>query len=310
MSENTQEKNTNEIVIVAHNASFHADDVFAVATILLSLEGKPARVVRTRNPEEIASADYVVDVGGEYDPARKRFDHHQKGGAGKRDNGIPYAAFGLVWKHIGPVACNNDNDLWQKIDTDLVCAIDANDNGFDISKNLIEGVYSPSLSLNFMIEKPTWEERGNDDHMYERFMHAVVKAKFFLERYITVQLASIKAQREIVATYKASNNKELIVFAHDYERINFIHALAPLPEIKFFIYPNHSGTWTAETVPVGEGSFEKRKPFPESWAGLSGEALVSASGVNDAYFCHNGRFVAYATSEEGAINLAKIALES
>ncbi|MBP9852235.1 MAG: MYG1 family protein [Candidatus Pacebacteria bacterium] len=310
MPENTQEK-----IIVTHNASFHADDVFAVATLLLSMsqgsaQGQSVKVIRTRDPEEIAAAHYVVDVGGIYDPATNRFDHHQKGGAGKRDNGIPYAAFGLVWKHIGQVVCNNDMDLWQKIDTDLVCGIDANDNGFDISKNLIEGVFPASLSLNFMIEKPTWEERSNDDQMYERFMHAVVKAKFFLERYITVQLASIKAKREIKATYEASQHKAIIIFPHDYERVNFMQTLAVLPEIIFFIYPNHSGTWTAETVPVGEGSFEKRKPFPEAWAGLSGEALVAASGVPDAYFCHNGRFVAYATSEEGAINLAKIALES
>ena len=32
---------------------------------------------------EVASkADYLVDFGGENDPLRKRFDHHQQGGAG------------------------------------------------------------------------------------------------------------------------------------------------------------------------------------------------------------------------------------
>lgn len=305
-----------EIIIVTHSASFHADDVFAVATLLILLgneaesKNQTIKVLRTRHPDEIATGDYVVDVGGEYDPARNRFDHHQKGGAGKRKNNIPYASFGLVWKHFGLQICGGDETLWQKIENELVCAIDANDNGFDISKNLIEGVSTPNLTLNFMIEKPTWEERGNEAMMYERFMAAVTKARAFLERYIVVQRASVTAVREITETHNASQNKELIVFPKDYERYNFMQTLSHLPEIKFFIYPNHSGTWTSETVPVSEDTFEKRKSFPEAWAGLSDDALVSVSGVEDAYFCHNGRFVAYARSQEGAIQLAKIALES
>ena len=41
------------------------------------------------------SADIVIDVGGQYDPDAGRFDHHQRGGAGERENGIPYSSFGL-----------------------------------------------------------------------------------------------------------------------------------------------------------------------------------------------------------------------
>ncbi|KAK2102094.1 UPF0160 protein myg1, mitochondrial [Saguinus oedipus] len=36
-----------------------------------------AEIVRTRDPEKLASCDIVVDVGGEYDPERHRYDHHQ-----------------------------------------------------------------------------------------------------------------------------------------------------------------------------------------------------------------------------------------
>jgi uncharacterized UPF0160 family protein len=304
------ENQSHKITIAAHSASFHADDVFAVATILLSLpKGQEANIIRTRHPEEIAAADFVVDVGGIYASEQNRFDHHQKGGAGKRDNGIPYAAFGLVWKHIGPQVCGDDMELWQKIDNELVCAIDANDNGVDIGKNLIDGVYSPTLSLFLMVEKPTWEERGNEALMYERFMAAMEKAKTFLARYIVVQKASIDARREIIATYNATENKSLVVFRKDYERFNFIYTLATLPEIKFFIYPDNAGTWSTETVPVGESSFEKRKPFPEAWAGLHDDALVAASGVEDAFFCHNGRFLCKSRTQEAAIKLAKLALD-
>ena len=87
-------------------------------------------------------------------------------------------------------------------------------------------------------------------------------------------------------------------------------ALASLPEIKFFIYPDNSGTWSAETVPVTGDSFEKRKSFPEAWAGLVGSDMAKASGVESAIFCHNSRFLCKATDEAGAIQLAKIAIES
>ncbi|NWI13981.1 MYG1 protein, partial [Crypturellus soui] len=37
-----------------------------------------AEVIRTRDPQRLAQCDVVVDVGGEYDPARHRYDHHQR----------------------------------------------------------------------------------------------------------------------------------------------------------------------------------------------------------------------------------------
>jgi len=35
--------------------------------------------VRTRDPEVLKTLDIIVDVGGEYDAKRNRFDHHQQG---------------------------------------------------------------------------------------------------------------------------------------------------------------------------------------------------------------------------------------
>ena len=37
-----------------------------------------AEIVRTRDPEQLAKCDIVVDVGGEFDPKRHRYDHHQR----------------------------------------------------------------------------------------------------------------------------------------------------------------------------------------------------------------------------------------
>ena len=95
--------------LITHDGSFHADDLFACATlsVLLEKKGEAFEIIRTRDGDIIRNGDYVFDVGGIYDPENNRLDHHQKGGAGKRENGIEYSSFGLVWKKFGEEICNS-----------------------------------------------------------------------------------------------------------------------------------------------------------------------------------------------------------
>ena len=50
--------------LVTHNGSFHADDLFAAATLSLYLDKKgfDYEIVRTRDMAVINKADYVVDL--------------------------------------------------------------------------------------------------------------------------------------------------------------------------------------------------------------------------------------------------------
>ena len=54
--------------IITHDGKFHADDVFAVATLLLILrrESPSVSIVRSRDSALVARADFVIDVGGQY----------------------------------------------------------------------------------------------------------------------------------------------------------------------------------------------------------------------------------------------------
>src|SRR6185369_12848851 len=136
----------------------HPDDVFAVATLKLLLENdQELTIIRTRDVEKISAADYVVDVGGEYDPARNRFDHHQTSGAGKRENTIPYASFGLVWKKFGEQVCGS-KEIADKIEEKLVLTIDADDNGLIFSEPKIKDLYSYDIPSFFYSLNPTWKE--------------------------------------------------------------------------------------------------------------------------------------------------------
>src|SRR3989344_2316182 len=118
--------------LVTHDGSFHTDDLFACATLSLYLEknSQAFDIIRTRDDETIAGADYVFDVGGIYDEASNKFDHHQTGGAGERENKIAYSSFGLVWKKFG-AEISGAKEVADLVERKLVMPVDANDSGID-----------------------------------------------------------------------------------------------------------------------------------------------------------------------------------
>ena len=62
-------------------------------------------------------------------------------------------------------------------------------------------------------------------------------------------------------------------------------------------------------VPATTDTFDARADLPASWAGLRDADLAAVTGVPDAKFCHNGRFIAAAKSYEGIRQLARLALQ-
>ncbi|GAA0415810.1 MYG1 family protein [Cocleimonas flava] len=286
---------TNKI-IATHNGNFHADDVFSVAALKSIFP--PFTLIRTRNLDKIAKADIVIDVGGEYDADAGRFDHHQRGGAGERENGIPYSSFGLIWQKYGVEICGGSKDIAHAVDTGLVSTIDAIDCGH--VTGVSEGV---SLSQTISMFNPTWQE---DAHFDDCFDEAVEFASHVLSRFIASANGGISA-REIVA--KAIENAEdprVIVLEKYTPWKRTVHDLSE--RALYMIYPSQTGQWRIQTVPVEPGSFEDRKPLPSTWAGLSDGELQQVTGIKDAMFCHNGLFIAGAESFESTMRMATIAL--
>ncbi|WP_350636582.1 MYG1 family protein, partial [Pseudoalteromonas sp. GW168-MNA-CIBAN-0100] len=81
------------------------------------------KLIRTRDMKLISKADVVIDVGGEHNPETGRFDHHQRGGAGARENGIPFSSFGLIWQKYGLEICQGSQEIANAIDSGLVSTI-------------------------------------------------------------------------------------------------------------------------------------------------------------------------------------------
>lgn len=293
----------NKKTIVTHSGRFHADDVFAVALLRMLPEWRGAKLIRTRDMEIINKADLVVDVGMIYDPAKNRFDHHQTGGAGKYENGIPYSGFGLVWKEFGNRVCGSP--AVTKIITEmLVQQIDAMDNGLTIETPNMPGVSEYVMDSMVDAFNPSWKEKDYDrDQAFNKVVKFAVQV---LAREIKRAQDKIDAFALVEKIYQESTDKRILVFP---EQLPYVDVLLKYSEPRFVIAPHTvPGTWSAKTIIVKKGSFENRCDLPKAWAGKRDEDLVKISGVADARFCHNALYIAVAGSKEGAVKMAQIAL--
>ncbi len=287
----------NDKTIATHNGNFHADDVFSIAAFKILC---PAfKLIRTRDSELIAKADIVIDVGGEYDPETDRFDHHQRGGAGERENGIPYSSFGLIWQKYGLEICQGKSDVANAVDAGLVSTIDAIDCGH--VKGVAEGI---SLSQTIGMFNPTWQEESDFDACFDE---AVDFASRVLMRFIAAASGGISAKAIVAKAIDEAADPRVIVLEKYTPWKRTVHALSE--EALYVIYPAPTGQWRIQTVPVEPGSFDNRKSLPKAWAGLSGSELQEVSGIDDAMFCHNGLFIAGAESFESTMKMAAIAVE-
>jgi len=288
----------NDKTIATHNGNFHADDVFSIAAF--KIISPSFKLIRTRDAELIAKADIVIDVGGKYDPDTDRFDHHQRGGAGERENGIPYSSFGLIWQKYGLQICQGNQDVANAVDAGLVSTIDAIDCGH--IKGISEGI---SLSQTISMFNPTWQE---DSHFDTCFDEAVDFATRVLTRFIASANGGISAKEIVAQAIENAKDPRVIVLEKYTPWKRTVLTLSE--EALYMVYPSQTGQWRIQTVPVELGSFEDRKSLPKLWAGLSDNELKEVTGIDDAMFCHNGLFIAGAESFESTMKMAHIALEA
>lgn len=285
--------------IVTHSGAFHADDVFAVATLQLAFGVDEVTVIRSRDAAVIATADIVVDVGGVYDVAAQRFDHHQNG-APVRANGIPYAAFGLVWQTYGEQV-GESLAVATALEKKIVLAVDADDNGITLTD--VRDADIPPFELAQVIRSFV-PERGSDANSDEAFFEAVVFVRGLLSRLIVKKTASLAMEAVVAANYAAAVDKRVLVFTESVSA----GACIDYPDVMVVVMPDNPAinqNWLASTVRVAQDTFDARVYFPESWRGLRDAELAAVSGIPDAIFCHKAGFMFVAASREGAMMAAE-----
>lgn len=293
-----------------HSGAFHADDVFATALLKLQF-GDDFVVMRSRDPEVIAAADIVYDVGGICDPEKLRFDHHMADFP-KRDDGRPYSSVGLIWEHFGtqilwkvtglsPI--KELQDIAGEIDQEFILPIDLIDNG-------VTAPGATDVTVAVDLFNPNWTEASSDDDVDAAFFKAVDFARGMLLRIFAAKLAEYRAETEIHEAAMRTEDPRLIELPRSVPFRNAVHRLQ-LTELLYVVSPSgNKGNWGVTAVSVEPNSFVNRKDMPAAWAGLTNAELQSVTGVQDAIFAHRSRFFAVATSKSGALALAEAALNA
>lgn len=290
------------MLVATHSGNFHADDVFAVAALRLALE--ELDLIRTRDRAAFAEADVRVDLGGRNDPATGDFDHHQKGGAGERANGIRYASFGLIWRRHG-AALAGSPEAARAIDERLVQGVDANDTGQTIAESLVGGIRAMSVSGLIGAMNPAWDEELTPEQEDVRFAEAVAFATGILQRELAGSAAFQRAQELVGGAIARTDDPRIVELDRNMPWREVVVNRAP--EALFVVYPKSDG-WALQAVPRELGGFGNRKDLPGAWAGLTDAALAEVTGVPDARFAHTAGFYAAAGSREGIMALVERAL--
>ena len=278
-----------------HSGKFHADDVFSSA-LLLYLNPQITITRGNRVPEEYDGI--VFDIG------RGRYDHHQRDSR-VRENGVPYAAFGLLWEELGSGILGET--LAQRFDEEFVQPLDKNDNTGE--KNELA-----SLIGNF---NPVWDETEAADGVTEEerdrglsvgFLRAVQVAGMVLENKFARYRADARADEKInqvLAMQETQGGDARILVLPE-----FVPCQKRLKETDtaFVIFPSNRGGYCIQPQKKPD-SMNYKCSFPKQWLGLENEELQAATGLASAGFCHKGGFLMTVGDDADAIRACKISLE-
>ncbi len=270
---------------LTHGGKFHADDVFSTA--LLKIMNPNIQIERAF--EVPPDFDGIV-----FDIGRGKFDHHQEDSE-IRGNGVPYAAFGLLWREfgthlLGEVCTPEDAEKEAaRFDEHFIQPLDEDDNTG--CGNQLAGVIG---AFN-----PTWDSDRPADTC---FAEAVNLAVLILKKRI----------EGIASTQKAKSLVEAAL-AEEKDRIVQLPRFAPwkmvlIPsDAEFVVYPSQRGGYSAQVIPSDFDTAEVKCNFPEDWAGKTAEELQTLSGVKTLTFCHKGRFLISADTLDDVIEACRIA---
>jgi len=255
-----------------HGGKFHADDVFSAA--LLTYLYPEIQIERGYQvPEDFDGI--VFDIGfGE-------FDHHQED-MRVRENGIPYAAFGLLWDKFGARIVGEEEAV--RMDEKFIQPLDINDNTGEFHE----------LASVIGLFNPAWDSDDDADTAFE-------KAKEFALQILTLKfqkIFSVQRAKELVEGFIAKQQDGIMIMETGAPWKQFVKDT----EIEFVVSPSQRGGYNAQAVEYEVDEERVLKcPFPERWRGKTVEELPEISGIKTLKFCHNSGFLAAAGTLEDAV---------
>jgi uncharacterized UPF0160 family protein len=290
-------------------------------------EFRDAEIIRTRDPAVIDSQSIVVDVGGVYDPARHRYDHHQREfqGTFSPKHFTKLSSAGLIYKHFGreiiKKALNTDEanteTLFFRIYEAFIEAVDGIDNGVERYPSDVKPKYRSSTELSSRVSylNPAW----NDPHpdIEGGFKKAVeLTGKEFMERvnyFGKVWLPARSIVEDALKTrMSVDSSGEILLFERFCpwkEHLSDLEEELKLQEdIKYVLFEDTSGSWRVQCVTKNGSTFENRLSLPEPWRGFRDQELSNISGIDGCIFVHATGFIGGNKTRAGALEMARKAL--
>ena len=198
--------------IGTHSGSFHCDEALACAMLKTLPEWQSAVIVRSRDPKVLDQCDAVVDVGGVYDAAKLRLDHHQKSFTDtmtELNSTTRLSSAGLVYRHFGrdfikQIAAGRIPDaviekvLYNKVYKNFMEHIDGIDNGVNAFDGQPRYAVTTTLSSRVGSLNPSWNEDSSDAVVNAQFVKAMALTLSEMSAYITSLCTSWWPARSIV----------------------------------------------------------------------------------------------------------------
>ncbi|WP_040450169.1 MYG1 family protein [Hoeflea phototrophica] len=298
--------------LVTHSGGFHADEL--LSSVVLTRLFPAAALLRTREREwlEPAEGRIIFDVGGDYDASRQIYDHHQRPSP-LRDDGQPFSSFGLIWAHYGrdylaalDVPGADLDAIHSAFDEEFVLPVDLLDNGA-IQPSVAGPLAELTLPALLGSLKPVFDDTSPtaDD---DAFLAALPVARSFVEASVRNLAAKARARGVVLEAIAKAGASPILELPMGMPYLSVLNA-ADAGHMMFMVAPRGED-WTLNGIKLSNDTFDQRADLPAAWAGLSDAALEAACGVKGAKFCHNGRFIAVASSREAIMEMAELAVKA
>jgi len=320
--------------IGTHNGSFHCDEALACYLLRILPEYKNSQIVRSRDPKVLEECDVVVDVGGVYDPATHRYDHHQRTFTGtmatltdnKMDFVTKLSSAGLVYLHFGErviaelapeESTENKAIMYKRIYEYFIEEIDAVDNGVNATEEKPKYHVTTTLGGRVKALNPAWNEPKQDfDGQFHKASEMV--GQEFVSRVKSMVNIWFPAKAIVRAAFENRFNIDpsgSVVMLENggcpwKEHLYDEEVVAGVPgSVKLMLYSDSNGSWRIQTIGVKGQGFTSRMDLPEAWWGVRDEALSKLTGIPDCIFVHATGFIGGNKTKEGVMEMARQSLK-
>lgn len=325
------------MLIATHDGSFHADETLACAVISYIYER--SQVIRSRDPQQLETADIIIDVSGINDD--KHFDHHSNEFNLSRDNGINYATAGLMWLKFGDKYLHKiaqeyftfeqrekiTPEIYKaaqaRIDKEIMYGVDLNDNG-QLNSYLNAQVqvtnegeqrvmdelnefyrYSPDISYLVAMQNLPNVSGAEQD---KNFMNTVKILKNLL---INAAINALYTEMGIAEVLRVYDGGPILIM---HEKLPWTQAVLSnfetFKDCMIAVYPDRKRGWRVQSLPYSKAErFRNKLTAPKSWRGLDFEALDEVTGLNGTIFIHRAGFTGGAMDFDTNLAMARMWLE-